>query len=120
MIFTAASSAFMYARTITGGVDVLLQERLREMQDLARQDDHRGGAVADFLILRARELDHRLRRGVRHVDLAQNRVAVVRQHDACVEISGGEREARQSNAKRSGTKKRKSQHRVQKRKVKAE
>jgi hypothetical protein len=44
---------------------------------------------------------------VRHVDLAQNRVAVVRQHDACVEISGGEREPRQSNAKRSERKREK-------------
>ena len=45
-----------------GGVDVLLEERLREVEDLAREDDDGGGSVADLLVLRAAELDHGLRR----------------------------------------------------------
>mmetsp|Transcript_12217 Transcript_12217/g.44570 ORF Transcript_12217/g.44570 Transcript_12217/m.44570 type:complete len:463 (+) Transcript_12217:1730-3118(+) len=69
-----------------GGVDVLLQERLRRRQDLARQDDHGGGAVAHFLILSPAELDHGLGRGMAHVDLAQDGVAIVGEHNAAGRI----------------------------------
>ena len=65
-----------------GRVQVALEQRLGGLQQLAREDDHARRAVADLVVLRARELDHRLGGGVRDVDLAQDRVAVVRQHDA--------------------------------------
>mmetsp|Transcript_43360 Transcript_43360/g.94418 ORF Transcript_43360/g.94418 Transcript_43360/m.94418 type:complete len:260 (-) Transcript_43360:42-821(-) len=65
-----------------GGVKVLLQQRLRDAQHLAREDDHGGGAVAHLLVLRTAQLDHVLRGRVRDVHLAEDRVAVVRHHDA--------------------------------------
>mmetsp|Transcript_68054 Transcript_68054/g.146776 ORF Transcript_68054/g.146776 Transcript_68054/m.146776 type:complete len:470 (-) Transcript_68054:203-1612(-) len=41
-----------------GGVKVALQQGLGHRQDLTAEDDDRGGAVADLLVLRAGELDH--------------------------------------------------------------
>ena len=46
------------------------------------EDDDRGRAVADFFVLGPCELDHRFRGRVADLALTQDRVAVVRQHDA--------------------------------------
>ena len=53
------------------------------MENLAGENNHASGAVADLLVLRARKLNHALRRGVGNVDFAKNGVAVVREDDAC-------------------------------------
>merc|ERR1712216_1087544 len=80
MIFTAASSAFMYARTMTVGW-MSFSRKGCERWRISPADDDGGGSVADLLVLRAAELDHGLGRGVSHVDLAKDGVAIVRQHD---------------------------------------
>mmetsp|Transcript_12621 Transcript_12621/g.40041 ORF Transcript_12621/g.40041 Transcript_12621/m.40041 type:complete len:268 (+) Transcript_12621:1671-2474(+) len=67
-------------------VQVPLQARNRRFQHLPGQHDHRGRPVPDLLVLGPRQLDHLLRRRVRHVHLAENRVAVVRQHHAAHRI----------------------------------
>ena len=53
--------------------------RAGAQQDGVRtEDDHARCPIAAFLVLRATELDHVLRRGVRHVDFAKDRVSIVR------------------------------------------
>ncbi len=46
------------------------------------ENDDGCGAVANLLVLRSRDLDQRLCGRVLHGDLPQNRIAVVRHHDA--------------------------------------
>lgn len=55
-------------------VDVHLDEGLGGAHQLARQDDHGGGAVAHLLVLHSRQLDHALGGGVLHVDLSEDGV----------------------------------------------
>jgi hypothetical protein len=50
-------------------VDVSLQEALDGGEDLTGENDDRGGAVADFFVLGAGKLNHRLGSGVGNVDL---------------------------------------------------
>mmetsp|Transcript_28049 Transcript_28049/g.66618 ORF Transcript_28049/g.66618 Transcript_28049/m.66618 type:complete len:219 (+) Transcript_28049:909-1565(+) len=59
------------------GVEVPLEEGLSGVEHLAGEDDDRGGAVSDLLVLRAAELDDRLRRWMGHINLTQDRVAIV-------------------------------------------
>ena len=63
------------------GVDVAAEERLGHGEHLAGKNDDGSGAVADLLVLRASELDHGLGGGVRHVNLAEDAIAVVRHND---------------------------------------
>mmetsp|Transcript_8137 Transcript_8137/g.25426 ORF Transcript_8137/g.25426 Transcript_8137/m.25426 type:complete len:262 (+) Transcript_8137:189-974(+) len=62
-------------------VQLPLEQRRGEVEVLASQHDDGRRAVANLLVLRARELDHGLGRGVRDVHLAQDGVAVVGHHD---------------------------------------
>ena len=63
------------------GVDVLVEELLGALQELARDHDCRGGAVADLVVLGLGDLDHHLGGRVLDVHLLQDRHAVVRDHD---------------------------------------
>jgi hypothetical protein len=51
------------------GVHVALEEALHGCHDFSRQNDHRGGPVAYLLVLGTGQLDHALRRRVRHINL---------------------------------------------------
>lgn len=59
------------------GVDVSLEETLDCAHDLASEDDHRGGAITDLLVLGASELDHGLGCGVGHIDFSKDGISVV-------------------------------------------
>ena len=65
-----------------GRMHLLLQELLGHGQDLAGEHDDARRAVADLLVLRAADLDHRFGGRMLHLNLAQNGVAVVGHHDA--------------------------------------
>ena len=65
-----------------GRVHAAHEEGLRHDKQLAREDDDARRAVAHLLVLAARQLEHVLGSRVRHVDLAQDGVAVVRDDDA--------------------------------------
>lgn len=58
-------------------VHAVLDERLGLAQKLARQHDHRGGAVAHLGVLRARDVDERLRGRVHDIEQLHERRAVV-------------------------------------------
>mmetsp|Transcript_3485 Transcript_3485/g.12225 ORF Transcript_3485/g.12225 Transcript_3485/m.12225 type:complete len:490 (+) Transcript_3485:1839-3308(+) len=68
------------------GVVLLLQEGHSGVKELSGEDDDRGGSVPDLLVLGSAELDHALGGWMGHVDLAQNGVPVVREHDATVRV----------------------------------
>ena len=65
-------------------MNVLFQKLLRQVKDFTSQNNHRRRPVPSFFVLRARQFDHTLRRRMRDVNLSQNRIPVIRQHDACV------------------------------------
>lgn len=46
------------------------------------QDDHARRSISDLLILRPRELDHRLGRRVSDVDFSENCMSIIREQDA--------------------------------------
>src|SRR2546425_131907 len=52
-----------------GGVDVLVDQVFRPLEQLPGQDDGRRRAVAGFLVLGLRDLDEHLRRGVFDINL---------------------------------------------------
>src|SRR2546427_1794115 len=64
-----------------GRMDVLVDQVLRLLEQLSRQDDGRRGAVAGFLVLGLRDLDEHLGRGVFDVNLLEDRDAVVGDDD---------------------------------------
>src|SRR3989454_36329 len=64
-----------------GRMDVLVDQVLRLLEQLSRQDDGRRGAVAGFLVLGLRDLDEHLGRGVFDVNLLEDRDAIVRDDD---------------------------------------
>jgi len=45
------------ARNDGGGVDLLLDQFVGVLQQLSGQDDHRGGAIADLLVLELSQLN---------------------------------------------------------------
>ena len=59
------------------GVDVSLEEALNCAHDLTSEDDHRGGAVTDLLVLSASKLDHGLGGGMCDIDFSEDGIAVV-------------------------------------------
>mmetsp|Transcript_93546 Transcript_93546/g.195023 ORF Transcript_93546/g.195023 Transcript_93546/m.195023 type:complete len:317 (-) Transcript_93546:182-1132(-) len=65
-----------------GRVQLLLQERLCDAQELAREHDDGGGTIPDLLVLCSTKLDHVLGCWVSHIDLSKDRVAVVSHHNA--------------------------------------
>jgi hypothetical protein len=66
------------ARHHNGRVHLLPHELVRSSEELGSDDDDRGRAVAHLAVLQVRELHHHLRRRVLHVELLQNRCAIVR------------------------------------------
>src|SRR2546425_5399125 len=64
-----------------GRMDVLVDEVLRLLEQLACQDHGRRGAVAGLLVLGLRDLDEHLRGGVFDVNLLEDRDAIVRDDD---------------------------------------
>src|SRR5712692_9220814 len=64
-----------------GRMDVLVDEVLRLLEQLPRQDDGGRGAVAGFLVLGLRDLDEHLRRGVFDINLLEDRDAIVGDDD---------------------------------------
>jgi hypothetical protein len=58
-------------------VHAVLHEHLGLLEQLRREQRHRGGAVADLGVLRARDVNQRLGRGVHDVEQLQDLGAVV-------------------------------------------
>lgn len=59
-------------------MNATIEQRLRLLEQGARQHNHTGGAIADLVVLRAREVDEQLCNLVTHVHLLEDRRAVVR------------------------------------------
>mmetsp|Transcript_61312 Transcript_61312/g.161124 ORF Transcript_61312/g.161124 Transcript_61312/m.161124 type:complete len:491 (-) Transcript_61312:36-1508(-) len=62
-------------------VDVVLDQLVRALQQLRRDDHHRGGAVADLRVLQVCQLHQNLGGGVLHLELLQDGGAVVGDRD---------------------------------------
>ena len=69
------------ARGDYGRMNVLFDQVFRLLEQLSREDDRRGRAVAGLLVLGLRDLDEHLGRRVLDVNLLQDRHAIVRDHD---------------------------------------
>src|SRR5213078_2647240 len=69
------------ARGDYGLMNVLFDQIFRLLEQLTREDDRRGRAVAGLLVLGLRDLDEHLGRRVLDVNLLQDRHAIVRDHD---------------------------------------
>mmetsp|Transcript_6398 Transcript_6398/g.19356 ORF Transcript_6398/g.19356 Transcript_6398/m.19356 type:complete len:269 (-) Transcript_6398:156-962(-) len=65
-----------------GRVEVSLEKLLRERQQLASQNTHRSSSIAHLLVLGLGELDHALSSRMVHIDLPQNCIPIVGEHDA--------------------------------------
>jgi len=57
-------------------------KKKKKIQRKATNDVDRGGAITDLLILGPRELNHALGRWVGHVNLSEDGISIVGQHDA--------------------------------------